>query len=770
MVISLSVNFLISKANIVNVQTENLTQQMNYYAAEIDNFLQTGQIFLEGFSKNLVLSSNNESQFLQLKDFLSPFPFFSQLNIIDSAGITVTGFPQNKIGQQTIIGEKDTKNQLASGKQITLIPNAYPNNPSLLLFIIKISSGNSEVPMYLLGESDLRANPLNTGLMTITNQLNLRNVTVEILDSQLGEIISFRDSSLAQEKNKSDLIITRNVALTNWQIKFIYPEKLLTLDAVYASLPIALLLILLYIILVFTILKHNGILSIIKIETKGLSPKGNDWGKRIQDYKESLIKTASLDEIAHLLLNYSEMDKVASARIIFIETPFSEKGKQYFIIGQGNKSDNYAYLDNQIIEQVNLDQSLNIPDLHRSHQVHLKQGKDYPLAIFTYPIKHGKTFYGVLWFGYENPHQVSEQESAFIQELISISKNQIILLINNNIYRSISRNQHAALEDLQSPVILLDINDQILYSNNAAEVLIRNVKNSVGEKIQDLIKESALMEIFLKNSFPGENEFESIDGKSYLIHSSKLQTIGDDLVKIYTFFETTREKQTTTDLSEYSALLSHDLRSPMTIIKGYTTMLPIMGQLNDQQREYVEKIIFSVDEMTNLIKNLLNTERLKMGVNLFKQETDLIKLLNKEIDALHPLAVQKRIEVIRDFKDISKEIVVVDPILIEQAIYNLIDNAIRFTPIQGKVTIGLGHVDNMVEINVEDTGCGIAAVDIPHIFEKFYRVKISSVYNQAGSGIGLALVKSIVEKHNGDVGAISNLGKGSTFYIRIPNK
>jgi signal transduction histidine kinase len=137
---------------------------------------------------------------------------------------------------------------------------------------------------------------------------------------------------------------------------------------------------------------------------------------------------------------------------------------------------------------------------------------------------------------------------------------------------------------------------------------------------------------------------------------------------------------------------------------------------------------------------------------------------------LHPLAVQKRIDVIRDFKDISKEIVVVDPILIEQAVYNLIDNAIRFTPIQGKVTIGLGHVDNMVEINVEDTGCGIAAVDIPHIFEKFYRVKISSVYNQAGSGIGLALVKSIVEKHNGDVGAVSNLGKGSTFYIRIPNK
>ena len=82
----------------------------------------------------------------------------------------------------------------------------------------------------------------------------------------------------------------------------------------------------------------------------------------------------------------------------------------------------------------------------------------------------------------------------------------------------------------------------------------------------------------------------------------------------------------------------------------------------------------------------------------------------------------------------------------------------------------LSSFDNMVEINIEDNGGGIAAVDIPHIFEKFYRVKISPVYNQAGSGIGLALVKSIAEKHYGEVGAISNLGKGSTFYLRIPKK
>ena len=768
LITSLLIIFLMSKVNQVNLQNEKLTQQMDYYAAEIENYLQTGQIFLEGFSKNIVLPSDSESIFLQLKNFLLPFPFFSQLNLADSSGKIITSFPQNKIGQQTIYSKKDAENHLSPSDQITVIANAYPNNPSLMIFEIKISTVNSGIPMYLLGESDMRANPLNTGLMTITNQLIKSNVTIQILDSTLAEIISFKGDSLLQEKNKSDLTISRNLVMTNWRIEFYYPEGLQTLDAIYASIPFAIFAIILYALLIFTFVLNTGQWPLNKTEKKYVSPEDNDWKNRILNFQESLLKIRNLDEIARLFLNYSELANVSAVRIIIAEVPFFEKSKQYLIYGQGNKSDNYAYLDSQIFNQVNQNQIVNIPDLHRIHQIRLQQDKEYPLALFAYPIQFGKTTYGVLWLGYENPHQVTEQESAYIQELIKAGKNQLILLINSEIYKNISRNQNVALETFKSPVILLDKDNLILYSNNAAGKMIRNPKDSPGEKIQDLIKDSSLMNVFLKESYKSDYEVTSSDGNSYLVHSSKLQSKENYFIKIYIFTDITQEKKNSADLSEYSALLSHDLRSPMTIIKGYTTMLPIMGQLNDQQRDYVEKIISGVDEMTNLTKNLLDYERLKMGVNLFKQETEIIRLLDKVVDALHPLAVQKRIEVIRDYKDIPEEIVNVDSVLIEQAIYNLIDNAIRFTPIQGKVSIGLGHVDNMVEINIEDAGCGIAAVDIPHIFEKFYRVKISPIYNQAGSGIGLALVKSIVEKHNGEVGAISNLGKGSTFYLRIP--
>jgi signal transduction histidine kinase len=768
LLVSLLVIFSMSKANLVDLEKEKLTQQMDYFVAEIESYLQTGQIFIEGFSKNLVLSSDNESLFLQLKKFLMPFPFFSQLNIADSSGRIIIGFPQNKAGEQLPNRKKETEDHISSSEQISILTNVFPDNPSLMVFVINVGANNGGSPLFLQGESDLRANPLNAGLMTLSNQLIKKNVTIRILDSALNEIIAFNGDSSLQEAEKTSLTVFRNLAMTDWRIIFYYPDDFINQDAIFDSVPFVIIALFLYTFLIYKFVLYDGQTPQNKTSKKDVSPTESDWENRILNYKESLLRIRNMDEAARLILNYSELANVSSVRIVLTEVPFLEKSNKYIYFGQGVKSENYAYLDRQIIEQAKKNQIVNIPDLHRINQIHLEQGKEYPLAIFAYPIQMGNTHYGVLWLGFENPHQVSEQESAYIQELIKVGKNQLILLTNSGIYKSISRNLNVVLETFNSPVILLDRDDLILYSNNAAEKIIRNTKESPGEKIQDVVKDKSLLSVFQKELNFSDYEVTSFDGHSYQVQSSNLKSEENRLIKVYIFNDITLEKKTSSDLSEYSALLSHDLLSPMTIIKGYTTMLPIMGQLNDQQSDYVEKIISGVDEMIILTKNLLDYERLKMGVNLFKKETEIIGLLDKVIDSLSPFAVQKRIDLKCEYKANQAEKINIDSALIEQAIYNLIDNAIRFTPIQGMVTIGMGHVDNMVEISIEDTGVGIAEVDIPHIFDKFYRVKISPIFNQTGSGIGLALVKSIAEKHNGEVGAISNLGKGSTFYLRIP--
>jgi len=770
LIFSLFLIFFISKNNSFIFQREKLTQEMEYYVSEIDNYLQVGQIYLDGFTKNIVLSVDNESLFLQLKKFLTPFPFFSQLSLMDSSGRLVTGFPQNNVGQLTSIEKQIPIIQSLSEGKISVFTGAYPNSPSLLIFLMKIGNESNGNSLYLLGESDLRANPLNTGLMIITNQLIKGNIAIQILDSTKTEIISFQDTYFSAEKKISALTVTRNIALTNWQINFYYPEEMLTLDALYSSIPLAISAIIFYILCIFIFVINKSQLPQIKGTKNYDLSESDELKNRLTNFKETLLRSVNLDEIAQLILNYSELASVSAVRIILAEYPFSEKENQLIFFGQGIKSNHYAYLDRQIFDRVKQNQTVNFADIRKIQQIRLQPDKEYPLAIFAYAIKIEKTLYGVLWLGYEKPYQVTEKESSYIQELIEVGKNQIILLIKNEVYKNISINQNATLETLQSPVILLNKDNVLLYSNHAAEKLIGNHNESLGEKIPDLVTEPSLMNVFQKESFQNDYEFTSLDGSTYLVHSSIVQTLENQTIKIFIFHDISSEKRISSEFNEYSALLSHDLRAPLTIIKGYTTMLPIMGTLNDQQREYVEKIISGVDEMTNLVKDLLNYDRLEMGVNPLKKETEIIKLLDKVVDALCPLAEQKRIDVIREYKDSCKEIAYADPTLIEQAIYNLIDNAIRFTPIQGKVTVNLNHVGNMIEINVEDTGCGIAAVDIPHIFERFYRVKISSKYNQYGSGIGLALVKLIIEKHNGEVGAISNLGKGSTFYLRIPER
>jgi len=112
--------------------------------------------------------------------------------------------------------------------------------------------------------------------------------------------------------------------------------------------------------------------------------------------------------------------------------------------------------------------------------------------------------------------------------------------------------------------------------------------------------------------------------------------------------------------------------------------------------------------------------------------------------------------------------VLADQALLQQALYNLVENAIKYTPMGGRVRVQLQIKTSSVVFEVNDTGIGIAPLDLPRLFEKFYRSGRREAYQQRGTGLGLAIVKSIAERHNGRVWVESQLGKGSTFYLEIP--
>jgi len=220
--------------------------------------------------------------------------------------------------------------------------------------------------------------------------------------------------------------------------------------------------------------------------------------------------------------------------------------------------------------------------------------------------------------------------------------------------------------------------------------------------------------------------------------------------------------------SEFVATVSHDLRSPLTLIRGYATMLDMVGDLNEQQQNYVRKVVNNVEGMTRLVNNLLDLGRIEAGIGLQLEIVSVPELVERVISALQVMAVQKRVQLSAEIPPQTVDVVEADHALLQQSLHNLVENAIKYTEPGGNVLVKAYLKGEQLVFEIRDTGIGISPVDQPRLFEKFFRPARPSSKRSQGSGLGLAIVKSIAERHGGKVWVESQLGKGSTFYISIP--
>jgi signal transduction histidine kinase len=221
--------------------------------------------------------------------------------------------------------------------------------------------------------------------------------------------------------------------------------------------------------------------------------------------------------------------------------------------------------------------------------------------------------------------------------------------------------------------------------------------------------------------------------------------------------------------SDFVATVSHDLRSPLTLMRGYATMLQMVGDLNEQQKGYVRKIVSGVENMSRLVSNLLDLGRIEAGIGLQIEKVAVKDIVEEVLNSLQLQATQKDIRLVHEIVGKNQRYEVdADRALLQQAMYNLVENAIKYTPVSGQVKVKLEFKTNSMLMEVQDTGIGIAPLDLPHLFEKFYRSGRREAYQQRGTGLGLAIVKSIAERHGGRVWVDSQLGKGSVFSLEMP--
>jgi signal transduction histidine kinase len=222
--------------------------------------------------------------------------------------------------------------------------------------------------------------------------------------------------------------------------------------------------------------------------------------------------------------------------------------------------------------------------------------------------------------------------------------------------------------------------------------------------------------------------------------------------------------------SDFIANVSHELRTPVSIIKGYAETL-LDGTLEsnpEKARSFVTKIENHANRMAVLIRDLLTLSELESTGFRFEVHAIPLAVVTQQITELLRLKADSREILVRN--ELSKNIplVLANRQRIEQVLFNLLDNAISYTPHGGTVTIHGEHDNNVVKIRVTDNGLGIPPHHLPRIFERFYRVDPARSREAGGTGLGLAIVKHIVQLHGGSVGSISEPGLGSTFWFTLP--
>jgi len=219
-------------------------------------------------------------------------------------------------------------------------------------------------------------------------------------------------------------------------------------------------------------------------------------------------------------------------------------------------------------------------------------------------------------------------------------------------------------------------------------------------------------------------------------------------------------------INRFSADVSHELRTPLAIVRGELEGIMRQRQLPRDVVESVGSTLEEVERLTKIIDQLLVISRLDAGESLPQQTVDVGALVLSTLDQMQLLAEEKAISIV---EKVDPGIHVSgDPLRLRQAVVNLLDNAIKYTPEHGQIEVSVTAAASKAQIGIRDSGIGISAESLPHIFERFYRTDTARNRNSGGAGLGLSIVKAICSAHGGEVKVQSEEGSGSRFELELP--
>jgi len=298
----------------------------------------------------------------------------------------------------------------------------------------------------------------------------------------------------------------------------------------------------------------------------------------------------------------------------------------------------------------------------------------------------------------------------------------------------------------------------LLFSFSIA--LYYNYSRSIGEDIEGNFTDEEQQFIIEKNTTRLKILLITINGSAILVIGIiSFILSGITLRPIRKAME--RERQFTSDAA-------HELRTPLAIMK---TELEVALREPELSKEDINSLIMSnleeIDRMTRMTENLLSLSHIDMRENKINLSEILFShLVERSIEKMRPYAEKKNITLRASIPE--KVIILGDKDRIQQLLFNLLKNAIDYNKDKGKVEVRINLLPKTILLTISDTGIGISPQDLPHIFERFYRADKARSHKIVGSGLGLSIVKAIVNTHHGTIQVKSNLGEGTTVEIQFP--
>lgn len=794
-------------------------------------FLETGQSIIAQLALNPALLDSTPDELTEtLRQYLRTIPFYNQVYVLDAQGKSKAGYPEKDYYRNPApVDEQAGIKRALSGipYQMYPLPPEKGQTAAQVSYIAAIFDAAGNVTGVLIGHTELATNPFTQPVMSSLNNLSEiqgqgmlldeygrilyhpnPDLLMKVYTGRVGQTPLFYDETSAD--GMRNLVYYQPAEGTPWSVVLSVPAR----NAQQLALDIAapLLGVILFLSLIVCLLLHLSTRQVARslnnLADEATNISQGELDRPIQLGREDevgrlrnafeqmrLSLKARLGELNRLLLVSqgvaSSLDisqavqpvleaalstGACSARVVLLPSVIPElegDGQSALKYSLGPAGEAYELLDDQILEIVRQQDRVTLTNLYRPRLLQFPHTFVPPAALLAVALRQENTYYGALWVAFDQAHNFSWEEVHFF---ITLAGYAALAASNARLFLSAEvgkQRLEAILNSTPDPVLVTDQKGRLLLANPATwKALGYGMEWEQGQPIERVVSQPELLQLMLYSTSDEPHPVEVVlpDGKIYSATVSNVLAEGSSVGRVCVMRDVSRFKDLDALKSEFVATVSHDLRSPLTLMRGYTTMLELVGQLNEQQIGYVHKILGSVENMSRLVNNLLDLGRIEAGIGLRLEQVSVPEIVENVVNNLQLMASQQKVEMGVDMDKSALPSLEADPALLQQALLNLVDNAIKYTESGGSIQIKVRVGDNRMVFEVSDTGVGISPVDQVHLFEKFYRgIKIGS-HQARGSGLGLAIVKSIVDRHNGQVWVESQLGKGSTFFMSFPLK